>query len=226
MDVTASDRDATVRRLHLAAADGQLTFDEAEHRIAAARGAASPAELAALVVDLGSSVVPASMQDQFEPYPTGPASISTGLIQAVVEPGYSPRDPLILSAGWEGTKRTGQWRVPPFIRANSGIDSVKLNCLLAQHTTPVIDLEVTAGAGSVKLIVPEGWGVQIDRLTKSFGSAKSSVSPVPAPGFPLVVVHGSVGLGSFRARHANWFERWQLKRQGLELPPVPSRELR
>ena len=239
MDLTPEQRDDTIRRLHLAAADGRLTLDEASERIASARSATTPEALQALVNDLGAAVslpaspsthspvsAPTGQVAQFEPYPTAPEPVAVGKVSNLIEPGYSPNDPLILSAGWEGIKRTGSWRVPPFIRANSGVDSVKIDCLLAEHTSPVINLEVTAGAGSVKLIVPEGWGVQTDRLTKSFGSARSTVPTVPAPGYPLVVVHGGVGLGSFRARHANRWERWRLKRQGIELPPAPSRELR
>ncbi len=227
MDLTPEQRDDVTRRLHLAAADGRLTLAEAADRIAAASEATTEAELRVLISDLGGWSAPASQSlAQFEPYPNSPEPASAAAVQGVVEPGYAPNDPLILSAGWEGAKRTGMWRVPPFIRANSGVDAVRIDCLLAQHTSPVIDLEVTAGAGSVKLIVPEGWGVQIDRLGKSFGSAKSSVETVPAPGYPLVVVHGGVGIGSFRARHANWFERWRLRRRGLELPAAPARDLR
>jgi len=241
MEVTPAQRDDVIRRLHLAAADGRLGFDEADARIVAARSALAESDLAVLVHDLGPATrpspdrAPASApltatdppqpySGDFEPYPVEAARAS-GPVSAVTEPGYSPLDPLVLSAGWEGVKRTGRWRVPPFIRASSGIDGVTIDCLLAQHTSQVIDLEVSPAAGSVTLIVPDGWGVQIDRLARGFGSAKSTVATDAAPGCPAVVVHGGVGLGSFRARHASRFQRWRLKRRGIVLPS-PPRELR
>ncbi len=220
-------RHEVVRRLHAAAADGRLTLDEADERLAAARTLPDEA-LGTLVSDLGpehpaAAQVPEPEPAQFEPYPT-----DGGTYEAPVAAGYSPADPLVLSAGWEGVKRRGRWRVPPYLRVSAGIDRVRLDCLLAEHTSPVIDLEILPAAGSVVLVVPEGWGVQVDRLSSSFGSARSRVATDPMPGYPLVVVHGGVGLGSFKARHANRWERWRLRRRGIELPPPGAvrRELR
>ncbi len=223
MTISESERDAAIRRLHLAAADGRLTFAEADERIAAARSAVATDEIERLVRDLGAGapVARAEVEPVFEPYPDPAAGVATG----VAEPGYHPADPLVLSAGWQGAKRGGRWRVPPYIRASSGIDSVKIDCLLAEPMAQVIDLELVAGAGSVTLIVPEGWAVQVDRVSRGLGTAKSKVDPTPRPGCPIVVVRGGVGIGSFKARHANWFDRWKLKRRGIELPP-PPKELR
>lgn len=225
MDQSGSQRDQAIRRLHEAAGDGRLTFAEADERIMAARAAGSEAELAELVRDLGSSSPIQPALQQFEPYPLVPGDAAQGA-PGPVEPGYSPQDPLVLSAGWTGARKTGVWLVPPFIKASSGMDTVRIDCTRAEFASSVIDLELTAGAGSVKLIVPQGWGVRMDRLGRGLGSAKSSVDEVPAPGYPLVVVRGGVGLGSFRARHPNRFERWRLRRKGYELPPAPARDLR
>lgn len=226
MDLSDDERDRAIRRLHEAAGDGRLSFVEADERIAAARAASSGPELAALLHDLGTPSAPETALTQFEPYPAAAhqhTELSTG---APLEPGFSPQDPLVLSAGWEGIKRTGKWRVPPFIKASSGVDSVKIDCTLADFASPLIQLELTAGAGSVRLVVPHGWGVRMERLGRGFGSAKSTVDEVPAPGFPLIVVSGGVGLGSFRARHPSRFERWRLKRRGIVLPPPPNLDLR
>jgi len=62
----------------------------------------------------------------------------------------------------------------------------------------------------VVLVVPEGWGVQVDRLGKTWGSISSKVPGHAAWGNPLIVARGSIGLGSFKARGANWVDRRRL----------------
>ena len=52
-----------------------------------------------------------------------------------------------------------------------------------------------AGAGSITVILPDGWAVNDDRLGKSMGSKTIKVSRTPAPGAPLLVLYGSVGMG-------------------------------
>jgi hypothetical protein len=52
--------------------------------------------------------------------------------------------------------------------------------------------------------------VNDDRLGKSFGSKSIKVSSLPAPGQPLLVLFGSVGMGSFKVRPASGRERRRL----------------
>ena len=59
------------------------------------------------------------------------------------------------------------------------------------------------GAGSVLIIVPDGWAANDDRLGKGMGSKAIKVSRIPAPGAPLLVLYGSVGLGSLKIRPAS-----------------------
>ena len=97
-------------------------------------------------------------------------------------------------------KREGAWVVAPFLRISSGAGTVKLNCLRARPAAPVIEIEVVAGAGSVTIIVPDGWAANDDRLGKGMGSKSIKVPRQPAPGLPLLVLHGGVGLGSLKVR--------------------------
>jgi hypothetical protein len=91
--------------------------------------------------------------------------------------------------------------------------TVRIDCLQALAAAEVIDLEVQAVAGTVVLVLPDGWAANVDGLGKGIGTIKVKVPGVPAPGCPLFIVHGSVGMGTFKARQANGFERRRLARR-------------
>jgi hypothetical protein len=71
-----------------------------------------------------------------------------------------------------------------------------------------IHLSVEGMAGSLRLVVPEGWGIDTQRLGKSLGSIHNRIGPLAIPGHPLVIVTGTVGLGSFLARRERFYQRW------------------
>lgn len=196
-----SERDAVAEILQKAAAEGRLTMAELDERLDAALRAKTYGDLEPLTADLtgGGSVAPAAQ-------PSGVQLAGSG-VQGPPPPGYSPEDPLRLDGGMSSEKRTGVWTVPPFIRISQGVGAVKLNCLQAIPAAPLIEIEMIAGAGSALLILPDGWGVDDDRLDKSWGTKSVKVSREPAPGMPLLVVRGSVGMGSFKARPGSQRER-------------------
>jgi hypothetical protein len=123
--------------------------------------------------------------------------------------GYLPSDPLMLHAGGSAENRSGRWTIPPFLSIRAGAANVRLNCLHAVWTAPVIQVELSKGLGNVLLILPEGWAVNADRVTKGLGSLVLKVPDQPAPNCPLFVVRGSLSLGNFKARPAS---RWELRR--------------
>lgn len=183
-----AERDAVAAILQDAAADGRLGMDELDERLDSALQAKTYADLEPLVADLSADL----------PWRTGSRAVTP--VSGPAPLGYSAEDPLRLDGGVSSEKRNGAWVVPPFLRISSGVGSVKLNCLRATPAAQVIDVEVIAGAGSVVIIVPEGWGVDDDRLTKSMGSKSIKVPRMPAPGQPLLVLRGSVGMGSVKVR--------------------------
>ena len=69
------------------------------------------------------------------------------------------------------------------------------------------------GAGDAVFIVPDGWGVDMSRVTKGMGTVKSSVVPRPSGRNPLLVVRGKGSLGDIKARHPNRFDTWQRQRR-------------
>ena len=201
-----SERDAVAEILQKAAAEGRLTMAELDERLDAALRAKTYGDLEPLTADLTGD------------RSAGPVARPTGVevvgsrVQGPPPPGYSPDDPLRLDGGMSSEKRTGVWTVPPYVRISQGMGTVKLNCLQAIPAAPLIEIEMIAGAGTTVLILPDGWGIDVDRLDKSWGSKTVKVPREPAPGMPLLVVHGRVGMGTFRARPGSTRE---LRRIGL-----------
>ena len=189
-----AERDAVAAILQEAAADGRLGMDELDERLDAALRAKTYGDLEPLVADL-STELPWRPSRSMPPAPmpqTGPPA-----------PGYSREDPLRLDGGVSSEKREGVWLMPPYLRISSGAGTVRLNCLQARVAAPVIEIEVIAGAGSVVIIVPDGWAVNDDRLGKGIGTKAIKVPQVPTPGAPLLVLYGNVGLGSLKVRPAS-----------------------
>ena len=197
-----AERDAVAAILQQAAADGRLDLDELDDRLGSALQAKTYGDLEPLIADLSAS-------PPWRPDPRTTALALPG--QGPPEPGYSREDPLRLDGGMGTERRAGVWTLPPFVRISSGAGAVKLNCLQATAAAPVVDVEVIAGVGSVLIVVPEGWAINDDRLGKAIGSKTIKVGRIPAAGCPLLVLHGSVGLGSLKVRHAS---RWELYKLG------------
>ncbi|QDP97885.1 DUF1707 domain-containing protein [Microlunatus elymi] len=200
-----SERDAVAAILQAAAADGRLSMEELDERLDAALNAKTYGDLEPLTADLGAGGELPSRQ------PAGPRLPSRS-VQGPPPPGYSREDPLSLDGGLSSEKRVGVWTVPPFIRINQGMGSVKLNCLQAIPAAQLIEIEMIGGTGSVVMILPDGWAVDHDRLSKSWGSKTIKVPREPAPGKPLLVVYGGLGMGSFKARPASRSELRKLGR--------------
>jgi hypothetical protein len=193
------ERDAVAAVLQEAAGDGRLTMAELDERLEAALQAKTYADLDPLVADL-SVELPSH-------------ALSSGRPQAQRPPaaGYSREDPLRLDAGMGSEKRRGVWTVPPFILIKQGMGSVELNCLEATPAAQLIESQVIGGVGSVVLVLPDGWAADADRLSK--GSKSVKVPREPAPGRPLLVIYGSLGLGSFKVRPPNRHDKRRSARE-------------
>ena len=184
------ERDAVAAVLQEAAADGRLSMAELDDRLDAALQAKTHADLDPLVADLSVELPSQHLGRQSQ-------------TQRPRSAGYSREDPLRLDGGMSSEKRRGVWTMPPFILINQGVGSVKLNCLEATPAAELIEIEVIGGAGSIVLVLPDGWAVDADRLSKSWGSKAVKVPREPAPGKPLLVIYGSLGMGSLKVRPPN-----------------------
>jgi hypothetical protein len=193
-----AERDDAQRLLAEAVEDGRITPEEFAERKELAASAKTVGDLNAILNDLR---------------PSPSASPVPSLDVASAAPGYHPDDPLILSAVSTTQKRGGPWAVPPYLQAHPLMANVRIDLQLATAQTPVIELDVRAGHGRTLLILPEGWGVDVARLSSDWGSVSVKVPGEPAWGQPLIRVRGSVGWGAFVARLASRRER---ARAGLD----------
>ena len=197
---TADRRDA-VARIDRAAAEGRLTPGEASDRLARVEAALTYADLDPLISDLPSIAPP------------------------VVPVGWSAANRLPISGGMSREKREGRWEIPPYLRVSGDLGSVRLDCREAVCLSPVVDIEVSAGAGGIKIIVPDGWGVDSDLVSKGWGSVRNSAERLAEPGQPQLVLHGSAGMGSVRVRPATRRRRRELRRRvrpELTSGPAPA----
>ncbi|WP_231445719.1 DUF1707 SHOCT-like domain-containing protein [Brevibacterium zhoupengii] len=190
------ERDEAIEVLRDAAGDGRITVEELDERMEKVHAARFPVDLDEVLSDLTIQLP----SDRFRPGTAVSRSTPAG---RAIESGK----PLVIKAGWESELRRGRWQVPPSIRCEPSMSNVELNFLEVETDLEVINVEVVAGMGSVIVVVPDDWAVNVDDLSKSWGSVKSVVNAIPEGRKPTIEVTGSIGMGSFRARFANFLDR-------------------
>jgi len=170
-----ADRDAVVERLREAAGDGRIDLEELEERIEKALTARTYGELEALTADL--------------PAPGAPA------------PAAGPEETLVLKTAAGHIRQDGHWVVPQRIVARSGMGHIKLDFTRAECPHREVWLEIDAGMGEVRIVVPHGWSVRTHDLSVGFGSVRNRASAPPAPGMPVLRVTGTSRVGTVVVRH-------------------------
>lgn len=195
------ERDEAIEVLREAAGDGRITVEELDERMEKVHAARFPVDLDNVLFDLTTRLP----SDRFR---TGSALARPAPASRAVETG----EPLVLKAGGENELRRGRWQVPPFIRCHPTMANIELNFLEVETDLEVIDVEVVAGMGSLIVVVPDDWAVNVDALSKSWGSVKSVVNAIPEGRKPIIRVSGSIGMGSFRARFANFLDRRRMSK--------------
>ncbi|HEY3339383.1 MAG TPA: DUF1707 domain-containing protein [Propionicimonas sp.] len=197
--IGTTDRRDAVARIDRAAAEGRLTPQEASDRAARVETAVTYGDLDPLIADLPALAPPA------------------------LPAGWSAANRLPIAGGMSREKRDGRWEIPPYLRVSGDLGSVRLDCREAVCLAPVIDIEVSAGAGGIKIIVPDGWGVDSDLVAKGWGSVRNTANRHADPGQPQLVLHGSAGLGRLRVRTATRRRGRELRRRArLELAGGPT----
>ena len=138
MDVRASDadRDAIVSRLHEAAAEGRLTFEELTDRIEAAGNAVMRSDLVRLTSDLPASAA------------VGAATQSAGV------------------RGVGDVRRSGPWSVPVENSFRTWFGHIKLDLREAQISAAETHIHARALFGNIDLLVPEGVEVEVQARTQ------------------------------------------------------------
>ncbi|MBB4935268.1 hypothetical protein F4561_006162 [Lipingzhangella halophila] len=184
--VADSDREAVAERVREAVTEGRLDLSELDERLAAVYAAKTRADLEPLTADLPTAA---------------PARPTTDT------------PPLELQTKSGSLKREGYWLVPAQITAECTSGTVKLDFTAAECPRREIAIEAHAKSGSVILVVPHGWFVNLDNATTTSGSVVNKVKGPPDPNAPVLRVSGAVSSGTIKARHPRRsFWAWLLRR--------------
>lgn len=181
--VRASDaeREAAMRRLRDAAAEGRMTFEELADRIEAADGAVTREDLERLTEDL-------------------PAATAT---TPSTEAG---RLPTRTSTVFGDVRRAGAWTVPAGGKWESLFGDVVLDLREARVSGPEVRIDAGTIFGDVDLLVPEGVEVEV-RSRTLFGDIKQEAAEAVPPGAPRIVLTGGTVFGDVRVRSQRLRER-------------------
>ena len=178
--ISDADRERAAARLQQALAEGRITLSELEERLTVVYAARYAADLLPPFADLpGDDVVPVQ--------PATPTPAAAG-------------QPLVLRSGMGTLRRSGPWTVPSRILVQSVMGSVILD--FGDTTVPpVVDVALELGAGSARLLLPDGASADVDGMVSGMGTVRSKVSSTPVPGRPHFRVHGRSAMGSVTVRY-------------------------
>jgi len=109
--------------------------------------------------------------------------------------------PLNLKTRSGSLRKNGYWRVPAHITAECTSGSIKVDFTEAECVHREVTVEVMARSGSVVLIVPKGWAVDLAQATATSGSVVNKVRGRPEPDAPILCVSGQVLSGTISARY-------------------------
>ena len=180
-----TDRDQTAELLRRAAAEGRITFEELDERIARAYAAKTFADLEALTGDLPGPGVraPAPAATRYQP-PEVPAGTPA--------PSFSVA---ILS----GAQRAGPWLVPPSYTAVAILGGIELDLRHARFTAAEVTIRAFCLLGSVSITVPEDMDVDVSGIG-IMGAFDHKASGPGAPGTPRLRVVGFAMLGGVEVK--------------------------
>jgi hypothetical protein len=98
-------------------------------------------------------------------------------------------------------RKKGYWQVPAQIIAECNSGSIKLDFTEAECIHHEVTIKVSVKSGSVVLVVPQGWSVDLDQASATSGSVKNKIRERPRPGAPMLRVSGTATSGVIKARY-------------------------
>jgi hypothetical protein len=176
--ISDADREAAAARLHQALAEGRITLAELEERLAVVYAARYEADLRPPLADL----------------PGGHAAVLAPVPQFAPD---APRQ--VLRTGMSTLRRSGDWAVPARLRLETGMGTIVLDFCDAP-LPPAVDIEVEAGAGTVRLLVPDTATADVDGVVSAMGTVRSSVPSRAKAGATHFTVHGTTSMGTLLVR--------------------------
>ncbi|WP_378735169.1 DUF1707 domain-containing protein [Nocardia brasiliensis] len=126
------------------------------------------------------------------------------------------REPIELRVGSGSRTKAGQWIVPAEITAECSSGTIKINFTQTLCPHREVVLHASVGSGTIKLIVPRGWLVDVDRVQTKSGDVRNKATGPVLPGAPLLRIDGRVGSGAlivkYPRRPRRSFMAWLLGR--------------
>ena len=175
-------REAAIQRLADSFAADLLTLDQFDERVARAHGAATVAELDALVADLP---------------PSAPAT-STALVPLAVDAGLSSQAAKKRIVAFFGSvERRGAWIAPDHISVSAVFGASVIDFREARFSSKTITLDVRAIFGSLEVIVPPQLAVECDG-SSIFGNIEShgGGAAIADPDRPVLRIVGTAFFGN------------------------------
>ena len=205
-----ADRDQVAALLGAAYAEGRLTHEEHDERLAAVLTARTFADLIPLTTDL-------------VPLGPGPATVSSATPQFVVGDGSSTEvDRMVAVFG--GVERKGRWRMRARNQITAVFGGVDLDLREADFDAPVVEITVQTCFGGVELTVPAGITVR-NETVNIFGGTEVKHVGEPVDGAPTLVIKGTVFFGgvSVKGPKPPLFGRGTARPGLAALDPRPGR---
>ncbi|MRH86373.1 hypothetical protein GFY24_02630 [Nocardia sp. SYP-A9097] len=129
------------------------------------------------------------------------AARNSGAQQRTPSPAAPP--PLELRVTSESRRTGDQWTVPEKLVAECTSGKVVIDFTQAYCSRRAIDIRINAGSGTIVVIVPRGWRVDLDAVEFGTGGHISNRVTLPRfPGAPLIRIEGRVESGALKARYA------------------------
>jgi class 3 adenylate cyclase len=174
-----ADRDRTVTLLREHVAAGRLTLDDFSERVGRALQATTRGELEAVMSDLPA------------------ATPTTTLPESATSTRQSRRWHVAIMSGHE-TK--GRWRIGGKTNALAIMGGCDLDLRQAEIEGPEVEITAVAFWGGIKVVVPEGFDVEL-RGFSFMGGRSLRVRDVPIiPGSPRIVVRGFAVMGGIEVQ--------------------------
>ena len=186
---TDADRRQVVTLLRAAFAEGHLTAQECDARIAAAQSAVTFDDLIPLTRDLMDARAAGR-----------PSTTAHPLARPTVDPNDANTNVEPFVAIFSGVGRSGHWRVRRTSSVLALFGAVELDLSEAVFEDETITLNMFVLFGGVEVTVPVGCQVQ-DSVGAIFGGTDRKKLAPPVAGMPTIVVRGLVGFGGVGIRN-------------------------
>ncbi|MEU0500257.1 DUF1707 domain-containing protein [Nocardia sp. NPDC005998] len=131
------------------------------------------------------------------------AQTSTELVAATADLPVvaAAREPIELRTGSGSRVKDGEWIVPAEITAECSSGAIKFDFTRALCPHREVAVHISVRSGTVQLIVPRGWRIDLDRVQTKSGAIKNKVTEGGLPGAPLLRVDGEIGSGTVVAKY-------------------------